>query len=144
MNARKPMPRALVIDDEPDIRDLLSLTLRRMQVEVETAGEQAGAIRRLAAESFGELLRAVGENVAEPGFAASTTFQQCFRRFEIAPFEPQAVGFLGAFTTFSTFEYETNYLLTKGEWAYCAANVFGSLLVGLIAVRVGLYLGRSL
>ncbi|HET7203799.1 MAG TPA: sigma-54 dependent transcriptional regulator [Steroidobacteraceae bacterium] len=52
MNARKPMPRALVVDDEPDIRDLLSLTLRRMQVEVETAGDQAGAQRRLGAESF--------------------------------------------------------------------------------------------
>jgi two-component system response regulator PilR (NtrC family) len=50
--ARKPAPRALVIDDEPDIRELLSLTLRRMQVEVETAGDHASAVRCLGAGSF--------------------------------------------------------------------------------------------
>ncbi len=39
MTERKPKPRALVVDDEPDIRELLSITLGRMQFEVETAGD---------------------------------------------------------------------------------------------------------
>jgi two-component system, NtrC family, response regulator PilR len=40
--------RALVVDDEPDIRDLLAITLGRMQLEVVTAGDYASAIRALA------------------------------------------------------------------------------------------------
>jgi two-component system response regulator PilR (NtrC family) len=49
---RSAKPRALVIDDEPDIRDLLSMTLRRMQVEVETASDRATAVQRLGNERF--------------------------------------------------------------------------------------------
>jgi two-component system response regulator PilR (NtrC family) len=45
-------PRALVIDDEPDIRDLLGITLGRMQIEVVTAGDQASALKALGAERF--------------------------------------------------------------------------------------------
>src|SRR5574341_719620 len=63
---------------------------------------------RFAAESFGEFFWTIGENVPEPGFAPSTTFQQRFRRFEIAPFELQAVGFLGSeHTFFPRFERQT-------------------------------------
>ena len=40
-------PRALVVDDEPDIRELLSITLGRMDIEVETAADVASAERRL-------------------------------------------------------------------------------------------------
>jgi two-component system response regulator PilR (NtrC family) len=52
MSDRRTKHRALVVDDEPDIRDLLSLTLRRMQVEVETASDRATAVRRLGSEVF--------------------------------------------------------------------------------------------
>jgi two-component system response regulator PilR (NtrC family) len=45
-------PRALVIDDEPDIRDLLGITLGRMQIEVVTAGDHASALKALGAERF--------------------------------------------------------------------------------------------
>jgi two-component system response regulator PilR (NtrC family) len=40
-------PCALVIDDEPDIRELLSITLGRMNIDVETAGDFSAAIARL-------------------------------------------------------------------------------------------------
>lgn len=52
------------------------------------------------------------------------------------------VGFLGAYTTFSTFAYESHALLEDGEWLLAALNMFGSLLLGLVAVRVGIVLAR--
>jgi CrcB protein len=53
------------------------------------------------------------------------------------------VGFLGAFTTFSTFEFETHALLNDGSWLTATANMFGSLLVGLLAVRAGIVVARA-
>ena len=44
--------RVLVIDDEPDIRELLELTLSRMDLEVTTAEDLAAARRALATENF--------------------------------------------------------------------------------------------
>ncbi len=44
--------RALVVDDEPDIRDLLSITLGRMDLAVETAGDVQSATKLLAGERF--------------------------------------------------------------------------------------------
>ena len=43
---------ALIIDDEPDICELLSLTLGRMGIESETAGDVAGAKALLADKQF--------------------------------------------------------------------------------------------
>lgn len=45
-------PRALVVDDEPDIRELLSITLERMNLEVATADTIAAATRELRATPF--------------------------------------------------------------------------------------------
>jgi CrcB protein len=53
------------------------------------------------------------------------------------------VGFLGAFTTFSTFELETSALLDDGAWSMAAVNVCASLLVGLLALRAGLWLAKA-
>jgi two-component system response regulator PilR (NtrC family) len=44
--------RALVVDDEPDIRDLLSITLGRMEIEVDVAGDHATALRKLGSETY--------------------------------------------------------------------------------------------
>ncbi len=45
-------PRALVIDDEPDICELLSLTLGRMGIDTDAAGDVKGAKSRLAAKRY--------------------------------------------------------------------------------------------
>ena len=52
MAAGMRKPRALVVDDEPDIRELLAITLGRMNIDVESAGDYASAIKRLASEVY--------------------------------------------------------------------------------------------
>jgi CrcB protein len=54
-----------------------------------------------------------------------------------------AVGFTGAYTTFSTFEYETHRLLGDGDGLAGAAYVALSVFVGLVAVRLGVLLARA-
>ncbi len=54
-----------------------------------------------------------------------------------------AVGFLGGYTTFSAFEYETLRLLEAGGLARALANVVLSVTVGLAACWGGALLARS-
>jgi crcB protein len=55
-----------------------------------------------------------------------------------------AIGFLGSFTTYSTYEYESLRLLQEGAWVKAGLNLFGSLVLGLAAVILGVALGRLL
>ena len=52
-----------------------------------------------------------------------------------------AVGFVGAYTTFSTFMYESSSLLKDGAQLTAMANLVGSMVVGLLAVWAGIWLG---
>lgn len=54
------------------------------------------------------------------------------------------VGFLGAYTTFSTFEYETGRLIQDGEWLLAWANVIFSVLAGFAALKAGELIARML
>jgi CrcB protein len=51
-------------------------------------------------------------------------------------------GFLGGFTTFSSFSYETYALLVGGSWIAAALNIAGSVGLGLIGVLLGVSLAR--
>jgi len=53
-----------------------------------------------------------------------------------------ATGFVGAYTTFSTFEYETARLTEAGTMAWAGVNVLVSVAAGFLAVRPGIALGR--
>jgi CrcB protein len=55
-----------------------------------------------------------------------------------------AIGFIGAYSTFSTFEWETWSDLTSGAFWIGIAYVAVSLIAGFIAVAAGSFAARSL
>ncbi|MEY3808205.1 MAG: hypothetical protein RI893_1181 [Pseudomonadota bacterium] len=54
------------------------------------------------------------------------------------------VGFIGAFTTFSTFSLETFYLLEQGNLTKAALNIFASISACVLAIWIGLLCSRCL
>ena len=52
------------------------------------------------------------------------------------------VGFLGAFTTFSTFSFETVRLMESGLWLMAAANVAASVISCVLGAWVGMGVAR--
>ena len=54
------------------------------------------------------------------------------------------VGLLGGFTTFSSFAFEGAGLLRNGEWGLALLHVAGQNVLGVLAIFVGLALGRAL
>ncbi|MBD3220839.1 fluoride efflux transporter CrcB [bacterium] len=66
-----------------------------------------------------------------------------------AGFSPQTrvivlTGFMGAFTTFSTFAFETANLLQGGQLLAAALNVAVQTVAGVVLVMVGLTLGQQI
>jgi CrcB protein len=52
------------------------------------------------------------------------------------------VGFLGAYTTFSTLAFETVRLLDGGEWFGAVLNMAGNAVCGVVAVLGGILVAR--
>jgi CrcB protein len=53
-------------------------------------------------------------------------------------------GFMGAFTTFSTYIFETASLIRYSQWLWAAANVLGQTLLGLAFLLAGIVLARAI
>jgi fluoride exporter len=53
-----------------------------------------------------------------------------------------AIGFLGGYSTFSAFEYETFRVFQDGEFLIASMNVALSVVVGFVSVWLGVVAGR--
>ncbi len=52
------------------------------------------------------------------------------------------VGFMGAFTTFSSFSFETGQLIRDGAWLAAAGNIAAQNVLGIGLFLVGVWVGR--
>jgi CrcB protein len=79
-------------------------------------------------------------------FVLGFVFTVMTEQLTVAPWIRGAVtiGFLGAYTTFSTLSFETYRLAEDGALGLAAANALGSLAAGLTAVYLGVVAGRAL
>lgn len=55
-----------------------------------------------------------------------------------------ATGFCGAYTTFSTFTYESLRLFQDGSFFLGFTNLIGSVVIGMLGVFLGFVLGRMI
>ncbi|HXQ26999.1 MAG TPA: fluoride efflux transporter CrcB [Candidatus Acidoferrales bacterium] len=54
------------------------------------------------------------------------------------------VGFFGAFTTFSTFSWETARMLQDGQWRRATTYILASVIGGLVAVFFGMRIAERI
>ncbi len=54
-----------------------------------------------------------------------------------------AIGFCGAYTTFSSYAFETMYFFEQGHWTLFAANILTNNILSLAAVLAGAALARG-
>jgi len=54
------------------------------------------------------------------------------------------IGFFGAFTTFSSFSWETVHLLEDGDWLRATVYVGASVILGIGLLRIGMWLADRL
>jgi CrcB protein len=108
-----------------------------------------GAIGALARYAMGGLVQQALKTASFPAGTLAVNLTGCLliglgggliesRQF----FSPEMrafvfIGFLGSFTTFSTFGLESFNLVRDGQWLLAAVNICVSVVVGLAAVLAG-------
>jgi CrcB protein len=75
------------------------------------------------------------------GILAALTIDRAVLPSEIRG--PVMIGFVGAYTTFSTLMLESWRLVESGQHVAALANLVGSVVLGVVAVAAGLILGRA-
>lgn len=53
-------------------------------------------------------------------------------------------GFFGAYTTFSTFAWESGHMIQDGEWTKAGIYIAASLAIGVLLMLTGMRLGDAL
>ena len=78
-------------------------------------------------------------------FVLGVVFVLLTERMSVDPWvrSTLTIGFLGAYTTFSTLSLESYRLLEDGAVGLALANMLGSLAAGLLAVYLGVVTGRA-
>ena len=78
--------------------------------------------------------------------AIGLVFTILVRRYEVALWIQEAVlvGFLGGYTTFSALSLETYVMIEHRRFGVALAYVGGSVALGIVAVFVGIRLGRAI
>jgi fluoride exporter len=79
-------------------------------------------------------------------FIMGFLFEETLDRLTISPVLRVGIltGFIGGFSTFSTFAMETLLLMEQGQGGKSAIYVVVSIVLGLMAVTGGVYLARNL
>jgi CrcB protein len=57
---------------------------------------------------------------------------------------PVLVGFLGSYTTFSTWTLESWRMIDDGAWLSAALTLGGSMVIGVVAIMAGVAIGRAM
>lgn len=52
------------------------------------------------------------------------------------------LGFFGAFTTFSSYAFETSQLLDESQWLWATGNILMQNTLGIVAMIAGLAVGK--
>jgi len=115
-------------------------------------GGAAGAMSRYAVDTwvaerfggafpFGTLLINVSGS-----FVLGVLFALAMERGVLSPEirPPLIIGFLGAYTTFSTWMLQSWSLVEQGALISAGLNIVGSVVLGLIALVAGLAVGRAI
>ncbi len=115
----------------------------------------AGAFGTLARYGLVSLLQKSGNNIL-PWGTLSVNLIGCFlggivwaiteQKFHLSN-DTRAIiliGFMGAFTTFSSFIMETSVLMRDAEWIRAASNVLMQNVVGAMALFGGFSMGQKL
>lgn len=102
-----------------------------------------GAVQKLAPATFPYGTLAVNLTGC---FAFGFVWSLAEERFAIGPQTRTVllVGFMGAFTTFSTFAFETLQQLRGAELLYAAANVAAQVVLGVALVYCGMLTARAI
>ncbi len=53
-------------------------------------------------------------------------------------------GFMGAYTTYSTFAFQSAEYIEKSQWGLVAANILSQNVLGVVCVFAGLFAGKFL
>lgn len=113
-----------------------------------------GALGAVSRYSIGIWLQHRGSGEMFPFGTLLVNVVGCFLLGFLAGLSTQAVskqtntalsaGFLGAFTTFSTFGFETVTLLEKGRGGLALGNVGANLVLGLLAAWLGILAAKAI